>query len=335
MRLLVTGGCGFLGVHFIERLLAQFPEAQVKVIDLRCPEDLPYSVQASGRVVIRTGRDICRLHSIENDFKDIDVVVHLAGLVSFALKDKARLYEVNTSGSANVAKLAKAAGVRKFVHISSVAALGYGDTHTPVNEDFDFDWSIARKYNKHYSLSKHFADAEIASILGEENVITLYPGLMLGPGDFTNSPKLINSLALGKVPKNMPGGTNVVDARDVAQGICDVLKKGISSGRFLLAGDNLTYEQINTQICKAVNVSAPAKTMSLSMEKPLYYLLLLAEKIMPNIPVTADNVHSAFKLRYFDNTKAVSELGWKRQYDFARTITDTVKWMEENGMLEG
>jgi len=52
------------------------------------------------------------------------------------------------------------------------------------------------------------------------------------------------------------------------------------------------------------------------------------------LELTADNLDSAFKFRYFDNAKAKEELGWEPEIAFERTIKDTIKWMDENGHFE-
>ena len=325
-----------MGYHLIERILKYYPNVSIKIIDIRCPDETPKELLESDRVIIRTGRDICKASSIENDFANIDTVIHLAGKVSFALKEKDRLYEVNTNGTKNVAKIAKANNIDRFIHISSVAALGYGQTASEiVNEEFTFDWTEAVKFNKHYSLSKHYADLELGDILQGCNYVRVYPGLMLGPWDMINSPKLINALASGKIRHNMPGGTNIVDVRDVAEGICQILKKDLAKGDNILGGENLTFTQINSIISELLNVKAPSKMPKPSSAKMMYYLILALEKLSLSLPVTADNVHSSFKHRYFDNSKAKKELDWTPQYSFKKTISDTIEWMEEHGLLKG
>ncbi len=53
------------------------------------------------------------------------------------------------------------------------------------------------------------------------------------------------------------------------------------------------------------------------------------------LELTADNLDSAFKFRYFDNSRAKAELDWEPGYTFEQTITDTIKWMREDGQFEG
>ena len=123
------------------------------------------------------------------------MVIHLAGIVSFSLKDKALLEKVNIEGTKNMLLAAKENKVKQFIHISSVAALGYNDDpENPIDEDFKFDWEIAKRKKKYYMLTKHLADVEIEKNKGSLNTVVLYPGLMFGPGDKTNSGRLISAI---------------------------------------------------------------------------------------------------------------------------------------------
>ena len=226
---------------------------------------------------------------------------------------------------------------KTVIHVSSVAALGYNDDkHKPIDEDFQFDWTIAEKRKKYYMLTKHLADVEVDRFRQQGlDIAVVYPGLMFGPGDVTNSARLIKAIADRKIPFNMPGGTNIVDVRDVAAGIVNLAKAPANKGDYILSGDNLTFEDINKTIANALSTKPPTLTLPRFLNPLLFPLLLLIESISKNkLELTADNLDSAFKFRYFDNTKAIDQLHWHRQFDFNRTITDTIEWMNSNGKFE-
>ena len=335
-NILITGGCGFLGQYLTKDLLAHFPDAQIKILDLK-PNPLSlFNFQQDSRVKILLQKDICDYDSIVAEFAGIDLVIHLAGLVSFSLKDKDALFRVNVDGTRNILKAMEQNNVKHLIHISSVAALGYKDHPTEmVNEDFEFDFSIADKRKKYYMLTKHLADMEVRKFSGKLNCVIVYPGLMFGPGDLTNSTKLINAIAKRKIPFNMPGGTNIIDVRDVSKGITEILKQNITRDRFLLSGHNLTFKQINAAIAEQLNVKPPKTTLPKILNSPLFQLLLLTEKMSKNkLQLTADNLDSAFKFRYFDNTKAGTQLKWKPEIQFEGTIHDTIEWMKANDLLK-
>ncbi|MHC4659225.1 MAG: NAD-dependent epimerase/dehydratase family protein [Planctomycetota bacterium] len=336
-KILITGGCGFLGQYVTKDLLDEFGDLRIKILDLKPNPDPLFDFSDNPSVEFLFNRDICDYDSIEKEFRNIDSVMHLAGLVSFSLQDKDLLERVNVQGTRNVLKAAAFNKIESFLHISSVAALGYNDDNNKaVDETFDFDWDIAKHRKKYYMLTKHLADVEVERFAkkGLKSVI-LYPGLMFGPGDLTNSARLIRAIRYGKIPFNMPGGTSITDVRDVSRGILTIFRKGITEGAYLLSGHNLTFRQINKTIADALSVRCPRLTLPKVLSPLLFNLLLFVESITKNkLELTADNLDSAFKFRYFDNTKAKKELGWEPEISFEQTIKDTIKWMDKNGHFE-
>ena len=344
-KVLITGGCGFLGQYLTKDLLEGFPGMDIKILDLKANPAPLLDFGTDPRVNVFLNKDICNYDSIKDDFKDVDCVIHLAGIVSFSLKDKELLENVNIGGTKNIIKAVKENCIKNFIHISSVAALGYSDDkYNPIDESFVFDWKIAEKKKKYYMLTKHLADMEIEKCRKNSecrknskckkediNAVIVYPGLLFGAGDFTNSAKLIKAIKDKRIPFNMPGGTNIIDVRDVSKGIIAVLKKDIVNGNYLLSGHNLKFKEVNQIIADEVSVKSPKITLPRLLNPLLFRLMLLIESTSKNkTELPADNLDSAFKFRYFDNTKAKKELGWEPQIKFEQTIKDTVVWMKDN-----
>jgi len=329
-NILITGGCGFLGQHLTKQLLEKYPQAKIKLLDLFDNPQPIHSFKKDKRVTYGLGKNICNYDEIKNEFKDIDVVFHLAGIVSFWIKDKDKLFSVNVKGSKNVFQAAKNNKVKRFIHISSVAALGYNNKkHQAINEEFKFNWKIAQRYKKYYMLSKYLADKELIQNRKGINLNVVYPGLMLGPGDHNNSGKLLNSIKNGQIPFYTPGGTNLMDVRDVANGLIAVLENGKRDEDYLLSGYNLTFKKQFEIIAKVLKVNPPKRKLPLFSLRILYPLVLALEKRAKERPkLTSDNLHSSFKFRYFDNSKAQQQLNWKMEIPFHQTIQDTYNWMK-------
>ena len=337
-NILITGGCGFLGQYLTNDLIKEFPNIKVRILDLKPPSCSIFDFSDNANVEIITGKDICNVEEIEDYFNDIGIIIHLAGVISFSLKDKEILEKVNITGTRNLLEIAEKYGIKNFIHVSSVAALGYNnDKDNPINEDYKFDWDIAKKGEKYYMLTKYLGDLEVRNFAEKGlNTVLLRPGLMYGPGDITNSSRMITAINNGKIPCNMPGGTNVVDVRDVSKGIIAAMKKGKSGGDYLLSGYNLTFKEINKTIAKTLDVKPPKWTMPQFLNYPLFKIVYLLEKSSKKkIELTADNIDSSFKFRYFDNSKAKNELNWEPEIDFEKTIKDTIDWLVQNDFLEG
>jgi len=336
-RIVITGGCGFLGQFVVRQLLQTDDRPRLRVIDLKANRAAVFDFTDDRNVETVLGVDVCDYDSIAGEFTGADCVIHLAGVVSFSLKDEALLGRVNVDGTRNVLRAAGDNGVRTVIHVSSVAALGYADDKDkPVDEDFRFDWNIAKKRRKFYMLSKHRADLEAAEFRRRGlNVAVVYPGLMFGPGDVANSARLIKAISRRRIPFNMPGGTNIVDVRDVAAAIAGIVRQGIDHGDYLLSGWNLTFKEINRAIAEALATKPPAVTLPRFLNGPLFALLLMVESMSRNkLELTADNLDSAFKFRYFDNGRARKDLGWQPQIGFRQTIQDTIEWMKNDGQLD-
>jgi len=164
--------------------------------------------------------------------------------------------------------------------------------------------------------------------------VTLYPGLMFGPGDTTNSARLIEAIRRGKVPFHMPGGTNIVDVRDVARGIASVLLQPGVTGHYLLSGWNLTFREANAIIARQLGARAPRRMLGRWTRPLLVPALQAAEWIGGQPELTADQLDSAYLFRYFDHNRAKQRLGWEPRIEFDQTIQDTIAWMRADGRLE-
>ena len=337
-NILITGGSGFLGQYLIKDIIEKFEDINITVIDLKDNKNKIYDFSNRKNITYLFGKNICSYESISNEFKNIDTVIHLAGLVSFSLKDRKKLQSINVIGTENILKASLKNNVKNLIHVSSVAALGYrDDPNNPINESFKFDWDIARKKHKYYMLTKYEADQKVLEYREKGLKATIvYPGLMMGPGDRTNSTNLINGVRTGKIAFNMPGGTNITDVRDVSKAIINILENNIENHELLLSGENLTFKEINKTIATELNVTHPKKTIPRSFSSVLYYILLLAEKASNKaLPLTADNVDSASKFRYFSNAKASEILGWQPEISFRDTIKNTIEWMVNENELKG
>jgi UDP-glucose 4-epimerase len=135
LRVLVTGGAGFIGSHLVDRLVAD--GYAVRVLDDLSSGKLENlsDVLSSGRVDFVEG-DICDSVVVGECLSGVDVVVHLAALTSvpFSVEHPDLTFDVNVSGTLNMLRFSAKLGVDKFVFASSCAV--FGDPQVlPVTED--------------------------------------------------------------------------------------------------------------------------------------------------------------------------------------------------------
>ncbi|NIM89945.1 MAG: NAD-dependent epimerase/dehydratase family protein [Candidatus Aminicenantes bacterium] len=330
-NILITGGCGFLGQHLIHELL-QDNTHRIKVLDLKDNEHRVYDHKDKVEYVL--GKDIVDFNGIRDEFQNIEVVFHLAGFISFWKRHKKKLFAVNELGTRNVLQACLANDVQQVIYVSSIAALGFNDKkYEPVNEEFEFNWERAK--SKPYMISKHKGELSALEYAAKGlNCIIANPGSMYGPGDVTNSSRLIKAIKDGKVPFNMPGGNNILDVRDVAKGLVKIMENGKRGERYLLSGYNYSFREINSVIADCAGVQPPKMTIAKIFHQPLYKLFLMIEKLSRKpLRINSDTIDSSFVFRYFDNSKARKELNWKPAIPYRQTIRDTIDWLSENQLI--
>ena len=337
MNFLLTGGSGFLGRHLARDLLERYGDSRICIFDINKDTSKLPPYMLNGRVDLNLGLDVCSPNDLQRVMGNVDIVFHLAGIISFSRCDKELLERVHVDGTRKVVECAlRNRNVRRIVHVSSVAALGYADSkENPVDEGFEYDWKIAERWKKDYMITKRGGDLVVREgIKNGLDCVIARPGLMWGPMGELNSLAYIRAVRDGKMPFCMPGGTNVVDVRDVSRGLIDLAEKGKCREDYLLSGENLSFREITDTIASLIGVQPPKYTLPRTLCDPLAFMLGLVEDLSGRrIPLTADNVHSAKRFRYFNNSKAEIQLGWKPEICFKQTVKDVVEWGKREGYL--
>ncbi len=134
IMVLVTGGAGFIGSHVVDRLITQ--GYSVRVLDDLSSGNLANigAHLSSGAVEFVEG-DIRDEKIVKSTLKGVDVVIHLAALISvpLSIQNPELTFDVNLSGTSNLLRSSVQEGIGKFVFASSCAV--YGDTKVlPINE---------------------------------------------------------------------------------------------------------------------------------------------------------------------------------------------------------
>jgi nucleoside-diphosphate-sugar epimerase len=186
VRVLVTGANGFIGRALVERLLRDGGYL-VRAAVRQNAGALPASAE-------RTAGDLHPDRDWTDSLQGIDVVVHLAARVHFA-RDRAadaldEYRRVNVAGTVNLARSAAAAGVRRFVYVSSLKVNGEAGCFTERDRPAPAD---------PYALSKHEAEVALRRIAGEQHLETVIirPPLVYGPGVKANFAMLMRAVARG------------------------------------------------------------------------------------------------------------------------------------------
>jgi nucleoside-diphosphate-sugar epimerase len=302
---LVTGGTGFLGAYIIKHLI----EKGHNVRALRRAESkLPFFIPTEilDKVEWVEG-DVLDIISLQDAMEGIDAIIHAAGIVSFSADKKKNMFQVNVDGTANIVNVALEKNIRRIIHISSVAALGRTESGEWVTEAKEWNNS---KLNTDYAISKHKSEMEIWRGIAEglEGAI-LNPGIILGYGDWNNTSCAIFKTVYKEFPWYSTGVNGFVYVEDVARAAVTLLESNINGERFIINGDNWSYQQLFNTIADGFGKKRPQRKVT----PFLAMVALFAEKIKTALNgkasiLTRETARIAQNFTYYDNSKITKAL---------------------------
>lgn len=321
--ILVTGATGFLGQALLPRLVDRGDA--VRVLERR-----PGSAPDVAGVERATG-DVTDPATLPAALDGVECVIHMAGLVSHAEADRERLMRVNVGGTEHVLAAARAAGVERVVHVSSIAAVGTtSDPERPLDEDAPYS-ATAVAYP--YPLSKRLGEqAALAAAAQGQDVTVANPGHVLGRGDVNGiSTFHIRKILTGELRLTLPGGITYVDVGDVADGILRVMDRGAAGRRYILGAEDggLSHMELARRVLAIAGIE---RRMLPLPGAPTALAGRLAQRLGIPLPVEATELDAARHWWYCSSDRAIRELGYApRPIDAA--LRDTVDWYRERGAI--
>lgn len=305
MKVLVTGATGLLGSVLTRRLV----ESGHSVYILRRPTSrLDLLGDVADQVEHRLG-DVLDADSLLAAMQDVEVVYHTAGFLGFGPGTRDLVYRINVEGTRNVVNAALTSGISRLVATSSMAAFGRPEDPTDLIDE-DSQWH-ASKNNSPYARSKYLAELEVHRGIGEGlDAVIVNPALIFGsgrPGE--NTRQIIDAVRQRKIPAYPPGGTNVVDVLDVADGHIAAMESGRTGERYFLGSENLSWQAIMAELADAFGVPPPRRKARAGLMLLAAYLSEASGAIFRIQPrLTLDTARSAVHFYRYDNRKAVEEL---------------------------
>lgn len=251
--------------------------------------------------------DLLDIAALEAAFSGADTVYHAAAMVSYRAGDAERMMAVNAEGTANAVNLAAAAGVRKFCHISSVAAVGKPVKGLATEET---PWK-SRHSRSVYGLTKRIAEREVwrASAEGMPSVI-VNPSIILGPAKADQSSgMLLNLLRNGSAftPKGTAGFT---DVRDVSAAALSLTESDISDERFIINAENVAYRDLLKWAAEVFGNTPPRFTAGPVLLEAAWPAAAMMRFLFGKGPqMTKETAHNASAEIAYDNAKVRSATG--------------------------
>ncbi|PSQ95609.1 MAG: dihydroflavonol 4-reductase [Bacteroidetes bacterium SW_9_63_38] len=302
---LVTGATGFVGAVLTRHLV----EAGADVRIFRREQSSLTLLGTAAEAVEHTVGDVTHARGLYEAMDGIERVYHVAGKVSFDRREQGALRRVNADGTANVVDAALAAGVERLVHTSSIAALGRPlSPNTLIDESTTWEGGAHRSA---YARSKRRAELEVHRGIAEGlDAVIVNPALVFGVGGpGTNTRRIVDAVRSGWVLGAPPGGTNVVDVQDVAAGHRAAMDRGETGERYILGGENRSWQSILTALAEAFGIDPPRRTIPppfLKAGAALSEAVAAVTRTRPFLP--RPTARTAARTYRFDSTRAREEL---------------------------
>lgn len=303
-KVLVTGGTGFIGAYIIKRLI----EKGYSVRAIRRSPQLPFFIDKSVFEKVEwVNGDVLDIVSLDEAMNGMDAVIHSAAVISFFKKERRAMYQVNVSGTANVVNLALEHNISRFVHISSISALGRTKSGDHVNEKKQW---VEGKLNTHYGISKHKAEIEAWRGIGEGlNGVIVNPSTVLGYGNWHQGSCAIFKNLYNEFPYYTSGVNGFVDVEDVAEAVVLLMESGISEERFILNSENMNFRDLFNLIAEGFRKKKPSRAATPFLSALAWRLEKLKSFLTGHKPLlTRESARIALSKTYWENNKILNEL---------------------------
>lgn len=315
MKILVTGGGGFLGRHIVDRLLARGDA--VTVLGRRDYPDLV------ARGVTCINGDIADYAAVKTVATGVDAIMHVASLAGIWGAYKT-YYNTNVVGSENVLKAAKELGVAKVVYTSTPSVVHGGDGIDGGDESLPYP----DHYLTPYAETKSIAEQLLLGANSPDLAVTaIRPHLIFGPGDTQLIPKLLARAKTGKL-KQIGDGTNLIGVsyvENVADAHILALDNVDSAGQvyFINEPKPVNCWQFINSLVRGAGLKEVTRRVPFGLA---YNAGWLCEKIWAILgrqddpPVTRFLATQLATSHWFKTDKAQQQLGWRPKYSLEEGV---------------
>ncbi|MCC6690093.1 MAG: NAD-dependent epimerase/dehydratase family protein [Bacteroidia bacterium] len=311
---LLTGPTGLLGTHVALELLNSGKQIRGLIRsdeELREAEKIFSCYSNDYNKIIQSiqwvNGDVLDLYSLMEAMDEVSEVYHCAGKISFNSDDEKEVWNTNAEGTANMVNVALEKGIKKFCHVSSVAALGESDGI--ITEE---TWWKHTPYKSMYAISKYGAEREVWRGAEEGlKVIVVNPSVIIGPHSPSNSSYNLFEIANKGSLFYSKGVMGFVDARDVAGVMAKLMDSEIYNQRFIVSSENKTYKEVYSTIATHLNKPKPFIKAGKLITGIAWRIDRLKKLINGKQPsLTKETAHSAHQKCFYSNAKIKKTLNF-------------------------
>jgi farnesol dehydrogenase len=332
MKILVTGGTGFLGRRAVAALSPRH-ELTLLVRPGASRAGFPAGVAFAPGDVTDRG-------SLAAAAAGCDAVLHAAALVKI-LAPREAFDRVNVGGLENTLAAAEAAGVSRFLYVSSFIALGptergaggvLDEEAEPVPADGGRIWI------NDYERTKALADRRARQAIAAGSPVSIvYPGVIYGPGEMTEG-NLVVRHVLDLVHHRLPALLGRPERRwcyvhvdDVADGIRRALEGASSGGRYVLGGENVTLGDFYALVERLTGVAVPTRRLPDGLAKALGAVQKTFARMTGGTPALTPDLVEVYRHDWaYSSERARAALGYAPR-PLAQGLAETVAWLRDSG----
>jgi dihydroflavonol-4-reductase len=304
MRVLVTGATGKVGHAIASALLKRGDDVRALIRDpKRAATVLPAGIEP-------VQGDVTDPESVTAAVEGCELVFNSMGLPEQWVRDKSIFDRVNAEGSGSLARAAKRAGVRRFIHTSThdVFAASRG-------ERFDETMLADRPKGTVYERSKQRAEELVLAERDGMEVVILNPSAVYGPGPSASvsfDKELFEPLIKKRLPALPPGGSGLVFNLGVADAHLRAAERGADGQRYILADTYADFRELAETLVRVAGRGRVPPRMPVPVAHAVSALTEGISRVTRRPPLAPRG-----QLHYFlwqarpDSSKAQRELGWQ------------------------
>jgi dihydroflavonol-4-reductase len=331
----VSGGSGYIAGYIIRQLVNEGWAVHTSIRNLRTEAKVRTLLNVDNDKLAFFAADLLNDDGWDEAISGCSHVVHVASpLPTNAVKHEDELIIPAREGALRVLRAARAAGVKRLVMTSSMAAIAYGHgrgEYTFTEADWtDVNHPDAYPYVKSKTLAERAARDWVAAEGGKMEFCTINPAAVLGPvwgNDFSASIEAVKKLLDGSMPGCPDFGFGIVDVRDVADlHIRALTAPNMAGERFLASGPFLKMIEIARILKDGMGVDG-RKVPTRKLPDFLVKLSALFD------PVVKQVVGELGKVRHVDASHALAVLGWQTRPP-EQSILDTARSLIDTGVVK-
>lgn len=332
MKTFITGATGFIGSHLLRKLVECQEYEKIYVLTRKgsATENIK-DIAKNGNVEIVRG-DLLQPSTYILQIEKCEHIYHTAGFIGTHKAYREIVFTLNYKTSHHLLKTVLKTKPEKIVYLASIFALGKGEDKELADENISYNLDRLAELIPYFK-AKRKAEVEAFEFVQKGlNIVFGFPCYCLGPGDVYLSSSRILLAGMKGFHFYSDGGINIVDVRDVAEGLYLCMKKGKKGEKYILGGYNLTFKEFFVELNRITRRCYPY------IKIPREFLILtgkIGERLFGKRSIVDEgSARIMCEYWFYSSEKAKRELGYKTR-PLQETLRDAVEWFRTHRTYYG